>query len=245
MTRFSPWTLLVVPALLVGLTAACTADTRIDTREHVVRVTPVADGLEHPWSVAFLPGGDMLITERPGRLRILRDGRLLPEPVAGLPGIRAERQGGLLDLALHPDFETNRLLYFSYAGDHQGGMTTHVARGRFEDDALHDVEVLFRAEPASNNGRHFGSRLLFDRDGYLFITVGDRGEMARAQRLDDHAGTTMRLHDDGRVPEDNPFVGRSGARPEIYTYRQPQCPGHGPAPGNGRRLAERAWPARR
>ena len=209
---------LLLILLAIGLTAACSAETRFDTREHKVRVVEITDGLEHPWSLAFLPDGDMLVTERPGRLRIVRDRRLLPDPVPGLPDIRAIGQGGLLDLALHPAFESNRLVYFSYAADHGRGVTTHVARGRFEDDALHDVEVLFIAEPASGGGRHFGSRLLFDRDGYLYITVGDRGTMDRAQRLDDHAGTTIRLYDDGRVPGDNPFVDREHARPEIYTY---------------------------
>jgi len=216
--RLNPWTGILSMLLILPLGIACAANTELDTREHVVKVVTVTDGLEHPWSMAFLPGGDVLITERPGRLRILRDGQLLSEPVAGLPEVRSFRQGGLLDLALHPDFEDNRLLYFSYAANHQDGITTHVARGRFENDALHDVEVLFVAEPASDNGRHFGSRLVFDRDGYLYITVGDRGDMPRAQRLDDHAGSTIRLHDDGRIPEDNPFVGRDDARPEIYTY---------------------------
>ncbi|MFN2348779.1 MAG: PQQ-dependent sugar dehydrogenase [Thioalkalivibrio sp.] len=215
--RPNPWTGILAMLLILPMGIAC-ADTNLDTREHMVKVVTVTDGLEHPWSMAFLPGGDVLITERPGRLRILRDGQLLFEPVPGLPEIRSYRQGGLLDLALHPDFENNRLLYFSYAANHQDGITTHVARGRFENDALHDVEVLFVAEPASDNGRHFGSRLLFDKKGYLYISVGDRGDMPRAQKLNDHAGSIIRLHDDGRIPEDNPFVGRSDARPEIYTY---------------------------
>jgi aldose sugar dehydrogenase len=231
--RSSPFPVALLALLIFGITAACTAETRFDTREHVVRMVEAADGLEHPWSMAFLPGGDMLITERPGRLRILRNGELLAEPVTGLPEIRASGQGGLLDLALHPDFESNRLLYFSYAAGHQRGITTHVARGRFEDDALHDVEVLFVAEPASGGGRHFGSRLLFDRDGYLYITVGDRGQMDRAQRLDDHAGTTIRLHDDGRIPEDNPFTGRDGVRPEIYTYGNRNAQGMALHPDTG------------
>jgi aldose sugar dehydrogenase len=189
-----------------------------DSEHHRYRVVTVADGLVHPWGMAFLPGGDVLITERPGRLRILRDGRLLAEPVRGVPEVRAVGQGGLLDVALHPEFETNRLVYLSYAAAHGSGVTTHVARARFEEDRLRDLEVVFRAEPAARGGRHFGSRLAFDRDGYLFVTVGDRGDMPRAQRLDDHAGSTIRLHDDGRIPEDNPFVGRRDARPEIYTY---------------------------
>jgi len=232
MTRFITWRSLLALLLILPLGVAC-ANPNLDTREHVVKVVPLTDGLENPWSLAFLPNGDMLITERPGRLRIFRDGQLLPDPVAGLPEIRAFRQGGLLDIALHPDFENNRLLYLSYAANHQGGITTRVARGRFENDTLHDVEVLFTAEPASDNGRHFGSRLLFDRAGYLYITVGDRGDMPRAQDLNDHAGSTIRLHDDGRIPEDNPFVGRSDARPEIYTYGNRNAQGMALHPDTG------------
>ncbi len=232
MTRFITWRSLLALLFILPLGVAC-ANPDLDTREHVVKVVPLTDGLENPWSLAFLPNGDMLITERPGRLRIFRDGQLLPDPVSGLPEIRAFRQGGLLDIALHPDFENNRLLYLSYAANHQGGITTRVARGRFENDTLHDVEVLFTAEPASDNGRHFGSRLLFDRAGYLYITVGDRGDMPRAQDLNDHAGSTIRLHDDGRIPEDNPFVGRSDARPEIYTYGNRNAQGMALHPDTG------------
>jgi aldose sugar dehydrogenase len=184
----------------------------------------LAGGLAHPWALVFLPDGDILISERPGRLRVFRDGVLLREPVPGLPEITATGQGGLLDLALHPDFGDNRWLYFTYAASVGRGVTTRLARARFEGDRLHDVEVLFTAEPASRGGRHFGGRIVFDREGYVFLSVGDRGDKPRAQRLDDHAGSIIRLHDDGRVPEDNPFVGRAGARPEIYAYgvRNPQ-----------------------
>lgn len=141
-----------------------------------MRLTLVANGLENPWALAFLPDGDMLVSERPGRLRIIRGGSLLPGPVPGLPQIRARGQGGLLDLMPHPDFAANRLLYFSYAANFGDGVTTHVARGRFEDDKLTDVEVLFRAEPASSGRVHFGSRLAFDGQGFLYISVGDRGK---------------------------------------------------------------------
>lgn len=142
----------------------------------------------------------------------------------GLPQIRATGQGGLLDLLPHPDFATNRLLYFSYSANFGGGVTTHVARGQLQDGALKDVEVLFRAEPASSGRVHFGSRLSFDKEGYLYISVGERGQMQRAQKLDDHAGKIIRIHDDGRIPEDNPFVGRNDARPEIFSFghRNPQ-----------------------
>ena len=188
------------------------------------RVVSMTSELTHPWAIAFLPDDSILISERPGRLRIFRDGVLRPDPVPGLPAISATGQGGLLDLALHPGFEQNRWLYFTYAAPVDNGVTTRLARARFVDDRLHDVEVLFTAQPASRGGRHFGSRIVFDRDGYVFVSVGDRGDMPRAQRLDDHAGTIVRLHDDGRVPEDNPFVGRGDVLPEIYAYgvRNPQ-----------------------
>jgi glucose/arabinose dehydrogenase len=217
---FTTWSLLVALFLMAVPGWA----SQMATKEHTMRLTVMANGLENPWALAFLPGGDILVSERPGRLRIVRDGVLLPGSVPGLPKITAQGQGGLLDLLPHQDFAANRLLYFSYAASLGGGVTTHVARARFENDALKDVEVLFKAEPASSGRVHFGSRLAFDKKGYLFISVGDRGEMQRAQKLDDHAGKIIRLHDDGRIPEDNPFVGESGAWSEIFSYghRNPQ-----------------------
>jgi glucose/arabinose dehydrogenase len=188
---------------------------------------PVAEGLVNPWSIAFLPGGDILITERAGQLRIVRDGRLLETPVTGVPEVRARGQGGLLDVVPHPQFETNRLLYLSYSKPNADGSeaTTAVARGRFENDRLADVEEIFVAEAWSGGGNHFGSRLAFDSQGYLFITVGDRGvspsgdlEAHPAQNRMNHQGSVIRLHDDGRVPTDNPFVGRADALPEICSY---------------------------
>ncbi|TVP89242.1 MAG: PQQ-dependent sugar dehydrogenase [Thioalkalivibrio sp.] len=221
--RTGPWRILPFLLLLASL-AACAGEQAHTDASADYRVVPLTGGLSHPWGLAFLPEGDILISERPGRLRIFREGRLLPEPVPGLPQITATGQGGLLDLALHPGFEDNRWLYFTYAAPVGGGVTTRLARARFEDDRLSDVEVLFTAGPASRGGRHFGSRIVFDDDGYVFLSVGDRGDRPRAQDLDDHAGSIVRLHDDGRVPEDNPFVGRDGARPEIYAYgvRNPQ-----------------------
>jgi glucose/arabinose dehydrogenase len=199
---------------------------------HDYRVVTIAEGLEHPWSIAFLPGGDMLITERPGRLRIVRQGQLLPDPVKGVPMVFAEGQGGLLDVVPHPNFADNRLLYLSYSKPDASGMqaTTAVARGRFAQDRLDNVEVIFEA--VSQGRGHYGSRLAFDRDGFLFITVGERQAPARgdlerhpAQDLSNHHGTVVRLHDDGRVPADNPFVGQAGRRPEIWSYghRNPQA----------------------
>lgn len=216
---------LLIGAVLLPLLAAGPAPAReFASKEHALRLTLVANGLENPWALAFLPDGDILVTERPGRLRIIRGGTLLPGSVPGLPAIRATGQGGLLDLLPHPDFASNRLLYFSYAANLGSGVTTHVARARFENDALRDAEVLFKAEPASSGRVHFGSRLAFDGQGYLYVSVGDRGEMERAQKLDDHAGKIVRLHDDGRIPEDNPFVGRTDAWSEIWSYghRNPQ-----------------------
>lgn len=182
------------------------------------RAVTLTAGLEYPWGLAFLPGGRLLVTERPGRLRIVdADGRLDPRPLEGTPPVAAVGQGGLLDVALHPDFAKNRLVYLSYAGEGPGGYGTEVARGRLDGHALRDVQVIFRMEPKTRRGQHFGSRLVFDRQGYLYITLGDRGDMERAQRLDDHAGSVIRLHDDGRVPADNPFVGKPGAKPEKFT----------------------------
>jgi glucose/arabinose dehydrogenase len=174
--------------------------------------------------MAFLPGGDILVTERPGRLRVIRGGVLDPEPVAGVPEVWASGQGGLLDVALHPDFATNRLVYLSYSKPGEKGATTAVIRGAFDGERLTGVQEIFEADAWNNNRVHFGSRLLFDGKGHLFISIGERGVMQAAQDLSNHQGTIVRLHDDGRVPADNPFVGRGDARPEIWAYgiRSPQ-----------------------
>lgn len=213
-------------SLLLLLLLPVQAQPVYESAQQRFRVETVVDGLAHPWSLAFLPDGSLLVTERPGRLRLVRDGRLLPQAVSGLPEVAARGQGGLLDVVLHPKFATNRLIYFSYAAADEGGYTTRVARGRFDGErlALDHVQMLFEALPRSRRTHHFGSRLLFDRAGFLYITVGDRGDMDRAQRRDDHAGSVIRLHDDGRVPADNPFVGQQNIRPEIYSYghRNPQ-----------------------
>ena len=188
------------------------------------QVVEVAGDLEHPWGMAFLPDGDLLITERPGRLRMLRDGVLDPTPIAGVPEVYASGQGGLLDVALDPDFARNRLIYLSYAARGADGAGTRVARARLGEGRLDDLEVIFEGLMTTSGGRHFGSRLGFDRDGYLFVTLGERGTPEHAQELGDLAGKVVRLHPDGRVPDDNPFVGRADAGPEIYSYghRNPQ-----------------------
>ena len=187
-----------------------------------LRMVTLAAGLEFPWSLAFLPDGRMLLTERPGRLRVVgRDGVVDPRPVEGLPRVAVVGQGGLLDVALHPQFTANRWIYLSLASGDADGVGTEVVRGRLVEQAgrlmLEDVKSVFRMAPRSTRGQHFGSRLAFDAKGFLYITLGDRGEMQRAQRMDDHAGSVVRLHDDGRVPADNPFVKVAGARPEKFT----------------------------
>ena len=185
--------------------------------EHAFRVVTLVEGLEHPWSLAFLPDGGMLVTERPGRLRIIAHGRLEPKPIEGLPAVVEQGQGGLFDIVLHPGFPKNRLVYFAFNARGDGGATgTELARGRLVGNRLESVQVLFRQDPKGRGGQHFGGRIVFDRAGYLYLTLGERGERERAQRPGDHAGSVIRLHDDGRVPADNPFVGKAGWKPEKY-----------------------------
>jgi len=188
------------------------------------RIVTLARGLEHPWSMAFLPNGDMLITERSGRLRMLENGRLRPQPISGLPNIISVGQGGLLDVILHPNYRDNGWIYLSYSAPGFEGMGTEVARARLDDYRLKDLQVIFRLEKKSQTAHHFGSRLAFDRAGYLYISIGDRGERPRAQMLDDHAGSIIRIHADGRIPADNPFTSQPNTKPEIFSYghRNPQ-----------------------
>jgi glucose/arabinose dehydrogenase len=205
-----------------GVRTEVAADEPIVSEQATFELVTVASGLDHPWGMAFLPEGGVLITERDGALRLLKGGAL--EPVAGVPEVAASGQGGLLDVALHPDFASNRFVYLSYAGPGEDGAATTVARARLGDGALDELEVIFRAAPEIRSSKHFGSRLLFDRAGYLYVTAGERGSGARAQDLSQHPGSVLRLNDDGSVPEDNPFVGRAGALPEIFAYghRNPQ-----------------------
>jgi glucose/arabinose dehydrogenase len=213
-----------------------------DSERQRFRVVTLVRGLDHPWGLAFLPGGDMLITGRPGRLLRVDGTTLQPRTVRGLPAIAAIGQGGLLDVALHPEFASNRLVYLSFTGADEDGVGTEVARGRLAGDALEDVEVIFRALPKSRGGRHFGSRLLFDADGRLLITLGERGDRPRAQDIGDHAGSVIRINDDGSVPADNPFVATAGARPEIYTYGNRNVQGIALDPASGRVWAHEHGP---
>ena len=206
---------LVLLAFVLAPTLAAAQDIR--SEEHAFRVVKLVQGLEHPWSVAFLPDGRMLVTERPGRLRVVSSGKLDPQPIAGVPEVVAQGQGGLFDIVLHPRFAENSLVYFSYNGRGPGGSGTELARAKLAGQRLENVQVLFRQDPKGRSGVHFGGRIVFDRQGFVYLTLGERGEMQRAQRPDDHAGSVIRLHDDGRVPKDNPFVGQPGWKPEKFT----------------------------
>jgi glucose/arabinose dehydrogenase len=190
------------------------------------RVTAVVGGLNHPWAMAFLPEGGVLITERPGNLRLLRIPGGLSKPLAGVPKVAAQGQGGLLDVALSPEFAQDRYVYLSYAEADGSKSGTAVGRGKLSADgsALEDFRVLFRQQPKLSSGLHYGSRLVFDGKGYLYISLGENNQRPTAQDLDKLQGKVVRLKADGSVPTDNPFVGQAGARPEIWSYghRNPQ-----------------------
>jgi glucose/arabinose dehydrogenase len=191
--------------------------------EHgTLQVSQLVAGLEHPWSMVFLPAGQgLLVTERPGRLRLVDLQGTLSEPIGGVPAVYARSQGGLLDVALSPEFAQDRLVYLSYAEAGEGGYAgTAVGRARLSLDnrQLQGFEVIFRQLPKLSSGAHFGSRLVFDRDGYLFVALGENNQRSTAQDLDKLQGKVVRLHPDGKVPRDNPFVGQPDVRPEIWSY---------------------------
>jgi glucose/arabinose dehydrogenase len=206
----------VAASLCTGAIAAQTKT--FQSQKHAFRVVTLVEGLSHPWSLAFLPDGQILITERGGRLRrVSQDFKLDPKPIEGVPRVVATGQGGMFDVALHPNFAENGTIYLAYNGPGEGGWGTELMRAKLDGQRLTQTQVLFRLEPKSRAGLHFGGRIVFDRQGYLYLTLGDRGDQERAQQLDDHAGSVIRLHDDGRVPADNPFVKRPGAKPEKFT----------------------------
>jgi glucose/arabinose dehydrogenase len=192
--------------------------TTLPTEQGPVTLSTLASGLVNPWGMAFLPDGDLLVTERGGNLRRIKADGTVSAPLGGVPAVVAEGQGGLLDVALSPNFAEDSLVYLTFAEPGEGKLAgTAAARGRLQGDALVDVEVIFRQSPKLDSRHHFGSRLVFHGE-HLYITMGDRGERPTAQDLSSHMGTIARIHPDGRVPEDNPFVDREGAQPETWSY---------------------------
>jgi glucose/arabinose dehydrogenase len=257
---------LCASALITATAPVFAAPTQnLKSEQGTLEVTTMTKGLEHPWALAFLPDRQgMLVTERPGNLRVVSADGKLSAPLSGVPKVWAKGQGGLLDVVLSPDFKQDRTVYLSYAeGGGEGGKAgTAVGRGRLSDDltVIKDFKVIFRQEPKLSVGNHFGSRLVFDRDGYLFITLGENNDRPTTQDLDKLQGKVVRIYPDGKVPDDNPFVGQAGVRPEIWSYghRNPQGAAlnpwtgtlweneHGPQGGDEINIIERGknygWP---
>jgi len=231
--RFYLPALIVLVFLAPGLGARAEEGRVFQSLKGPFQVVIIASGLDHPWSMAFLPDGDLLVTERSGELRLIRKGRLQDKPIKGLPEITDKRdQGGLLDVALDPGFDQNGRLCISYVAETEAGRGTEIGCGIFRDDRLVNFDGIFRAVPKNKTGRHFGCRLLF-ANGYLFATLGDRGKRPQAQDRGTHPGSVVRLLADGAVPPDNPFVGNSTYQPEVYTYgnRNPQGLAQDPTSG--------------
>ncbi len=204
--------------LFAGTNGAAEENRAISSKTGPINVEIIAGDLERPWSLEFLPDGRMLVSERPGALRIINaDGRK-SAPVTGLPEIFAKGQGGLLDLVLSPNFAKNRLIYFSFSEPKEGQASTAVARAGLNGNRLENLQVIFRQSPKVEGGNHFGSRLIFARDGTLFITTGERFKFGPAQDLSSHLGKILRINADGSIPADNPFVKTPNARPEIWSY---------------------------
>lgn len=209
---------LALPALALILTAGTGRAEEFATEKVRIKVDVVASGLEYPWAVEVLPDGAYIVTERPGRLRIIRDGKL-SEPIAGLPEVAALGQGGLLDVALSPGFAQDRTIFLTAALSYDGGAGTGVIRARLSEDehSLTDIKTIFRMKKVGTTGRHFGSRIAFGTDGTLYFAIGDRGDMKRGQDFFDHAASIMRINTDGSVPKDNPFADGTKALPEIFS----------------------------
>jgi glucose/arabinose dehydrogenase len=183
------------------------------------KITEIATGLDHPWSMAFLPDGSILVTERPGRLRLIKGGSLLAQPITGVPPVHTGSQAGLFDIVLHPDFQQNNLVYLTYASGTAQANGTQVARARFDGSSLKDLQVIFKAMPLKDTDNHYGGRMAFLPDGTFALTIGEGFEYReKAQDLTSDLGKIVRLKDDGSVPSDNPFIGQASVRPEIYTW---------------------------
>ena len=232
--RFRHWAL-ALTVLMVSVSAVGKDPVSVALSEkQAFRVVTLVAGLENPWSMAFLPDGRMLVTERDGRMRLVsQDFKLDAQSVEGLPEVVARGQGGLFDVVLHPDYPSNGWIYWSYNAPGAGGWGTAMARGKLQGKRMTEVQVLFSMLPKTRTAQHFGGRIVFDKSHHVYLTLGDRGEKERAQRLDDHAGSVIRLHDDGRVPADNPFSGRAGTKPEKWTLGSRNLQGAALHPGTG------------
>ncbi len=196
-----------------------------------LKVDTIATGLKLPWATAFLPSGDLLVTERAGKLRLVKNGVLDQKEIAGVPEVWYKGQGGLLDIQLHPDYAKNGWIYISYSSPkaegeegEEGGANTALIRAKLKDHALVEIENLYKALPNVKGNVHYGGRIVFDKKGYVFLSLGERGQKEKAQDLSKGQGKVVRLHEDGKIPTDNPFVKTEGARPEIWSYghRNPQ-----------------------
>jgi len=224
--------------IIIALFWQCTSNQEDDLQDLVVdidgdyissetlnfQIDTIATGLNNPWGLTFLPNKDLLVTERDGEIRIIRDEKLLDQKISGVPKVYARGQGGLFEIELHPNYEENGWLYISYAAQGNGGGNTAIMRAKLSNFNLVEREVIFLAEPFLSGGTHFGGRMAFDRDGYLYFSIGDRGRQDNSQTLKNHCGKIFRLNDNGSIPGDNPFINETGAMPEIYTFgnRNPQ-----------------------
>ena len=210
---------------LLLISSFCNTETGPDSQQKVEFTTEVvAEGFDSPWAMEWLPNGDMLVTDKPGKMWIVPKGSKQPTEIKGVPEVYNNGQGGLLGLVLHPDYANNGWIYISYSAKGDGGGNTVITRAKLKNNELVEQETIFQAAPLTRSGVHFGGRMDFDREGYLFFSVGERGEMENAQTLTNHCGKIHRIFDDGRVPEDNPFVEIPGAMPTIWSYghRNPQ-----------------------
>jgi len=232
----------------------------VESEKQKFQVDTITTELKNPWGMAFLPDGRILVTERAGEIRIVKDGKLLDEKIQGVPAVYAKGQGGLLDIQLHPDFKENAWIYLSYSKPLADSGGTVIARAKLEGNSLTNLEELFQTSPFTPSEVHFGSRIAFDGNGYMFLTSGERGKKENAQDLTNHLGKVLRLHDDGKVPSDNPFVSTIGAKSEIWSYGHRNLQGlyydkatgilweheHGPRGGDELNIVEKGknygWP---
>lgn len=230
---FNPLAVVLFICLSTMVLSPAEANQVVNAGSEKVILNQIGKGLKEPWGMAFLPDGRILVTEKSGKLRLIENGELLPNPISGAPKVVDSGQGGMLDVVLHPKYAENGWIYISYSGKGDGGVGTEVMRAKLKGNALVEQEVIFRQAPKISSSKHFGSRIVFDKDGYLFITMGDRGDQERAQKLNQHVGKIVRLHDDGTVPKDNPFLNQRDVLPEIFSYGHRNAQGAALNPNTG------------